>query len=909
MATANMQKLASHHEIAVWLEALATSAGVSVNPSESGGLLSDGEGRVASLTLSPIDDDLPAVNQVTTPSGRIIQNCTSAKGLIVSLENSGCTPLCFEHDDGERLAEVTMTRSASSESSYRFDYDERGRLVQISFPDGSTRAFQYDGSGRLSQVLQDGVLVVDMAASGHGQHLASLVDASGACTRVTVTEGELRLAYPDGNFVSYTRATPRAIDVWRPEGPFLRVERGAQHTRVTYADLSTNNYIYDAQGRLTTLRGDGHVLELDYSERGALEKEQIDDAQTLVSFNRAGEVIDRTFSSPLEANGAPRTVSYGRDEDGRVSAVIDARGALFDLQYGESGALEQIGFANGTTTHVGVDGYGLERWIQTSSSVGTLLCERVFDYDARDRLASMRDGTRQWTYAYDTFGRLSEVEERQVVETERGVDTQLVARSSLQPDPLGNFCRLADVEAHYNIRGQLTRWGDQELSYDSRGNLIERRDSRGVTRYVFNARDQLVELWSGGNFEKLQWLASYEYDGLGRRLRKSTQHEETRFFWVGTQLRGELEVRNDGTRIHRDFLFVVGWDWPLAMREFRDGDSTGELTCIHCDQRGAPVAATDEQGGVVWRASYDVLGAAETEGAAEAEDEELFLPFRLPGQYFDRESGLHYSLCRYYDPSVGRYISADPLGLSGGSFNPYLYGDGDPINRAVAPERRLTRSLSCGAAVASQLEQLARHGSMARAAASCSVSADPRASELQKLSLASSGDGNGVGRVAELAALAPLADALDRLREAIEPLGDPNERIQAAVWGAALVEVARRTMESDRGPQGADTELENRLEQSAGSGRVEQLLEQQLEGLSTSGGVQSEDSLILPLEDILADAMNEQNVEPEDEETLLQGDGQAHEAHESHESLDDLAEEVDLGESSVDVYQRLWGRR
>jgi RHS repeat-associated protein len=55
------------------------------------------------------------------------------------------------------------------------------------------------------------------------------------------------------------------------------------------------------------------------------------------------------------------------------------------------------------------------------------------------------------------------------------------------------------------------------------------------------------------------------------------------------------------------------------------------------------------------------------------------LPLRLAGQYFDKETNLHYNYFRDYDPSLGRYGQSDPIGLHGG-LNTYAYVGGNPLS-------------------------------------------------------------------------------------------------------------------------------------------------------------------------------------------------------------------------------------
>ena len=99
----------------------------------------------------------------------------------------------------------------------------------------------------------------------------------------------------------------------------------------------------------------------------------------------------------------------------------------------------------------------------------------------------------------------------------------------------------------------------------------------------------------------------------------------------------------------------------------------GKLYYIHTDHLGTPQAMTSEAGSVVWRATYGPFGQASIDPSSTVE-----MNIRFPGQYYDQETGLHYNYFRTYDPSTGRYIESDPIGLEGG-LNTYAYAYSNPL--------------------------------------------------------------------------------------------------------------------------------------------------------------------------------------------------------------------------------------
>jgi len=109
-------------------------------------------------------------------------------------------------------------------------------------------------------------------------------------------------------------------------------------------------------------------------------------------------------------------------------------------------------------------------------------------------------------------------------------------------------------------------------------------------------------------------------------------------------------------------------------------DSNGEyLYFYHSDHLGTPLFLTDVSGTVVWKGEYLPFGEVFSEDTnPDGDGVEVDQPFRFPGQYRDPETGLFYNYFRDYDPNLGRYVEADPIGLSGG-VNVFVYVEDNPI--------------------------------------------------------------------------------------------------------------------------------------------------------------------------------------------------------------------------------------
>lgn len=238
-----------------------------------------------------------------------------------------------------------------------------------------------------------------------------------------------------------------------------------------------------------------------------------------------------------------------------------------------------------------------------------------------------------------------------------GTESQLVRDSTYTYDAVGNR---TDRPATVQAGNRLTYFDGVTMTYDGDGNLLTKTGPSLSQGFSWNGLGQLVSVTTNGN------VTTFGYDGLGRRVRKTYNGVTTRYLYDGNDLVMQLDA--SGAR-QLEFSYYPGIDHPLAVRSPGSGITYWYAT----SQPGNVTALVNASNQVVNRYEYTPFGR--TLSATE----QVVQPFRFAGRQFDSETGLYYNRARYYDPTVGRFISEDPIGLAGG-VNQYAYAGNDPIN-------------------------------------------------------------------------------------------------------------------------------------------------------------------------------------------------------------------------------------
>ncbi len=195
-------------------------------------------------------------------------------------------------------------------------------------------------------------------------------------------------------------------------------------------------------------------------------------------------------------------------------------------------------------------------------------------------------------------------------------------------------------------------------TYDNNGSVLTKSDG---TQYTWDYENELTQvvLPTGGT-------VNFKYDPFGRRIQKSfTQSGTTTttdYLYDGFNRVEDVDV--NGNLLAR---YVHGRDEPLEQI------ASGTTSYYQQDGLGSVTSLSSTAGALGNNTyTYDSYGNTTTSAS-------VVNPFRYTGREFDAETGIYYYRARYYDQSVGRFLSEDPSGPNGG-LNLYDYVVNNPIN-------------------------------------------------------------------------------------------------------------------------------------------------------------------------------------------------------------------------------------
>jgi RHS repeat-associated protein len=197
---------------------------------------------------------------------------------------------------------------------------------------------------------------------------------------------------------------------------------------------------------------------------------------------------------------------------------------------------------------------------------------------------------------------------------------------------------------------QVTQAGSSKsFTYDANGNLT----GDGVKTYEWDSENRLLAVKLGGSP-----LASFTYDGSGRRATKTAGGVTTTYIYHGAQF---LEEQSGGSATKR-YVYGPGIDRPLAQ-------IVGGVTSYFiADHLGSVVRLTDAAGAATLGREYDPWGRlllGSTTGG-----------YGFTGREWDSESSLYYYRARFYATDTGRFLTEDAIRDHGSL---YRYVHNNPI--------------------------------------------------------------------------------------------------------------------------------------------------------------------------------------------------------------------------------------
>ncbi len=363
---------------------------------------SDTDGNALSFTYVSAGK----LDRVTTQNGEYVQYAWSGNDITAIVTHFGAsstiTRTAYGYDGQHRLTTVTVDLTpdnTSDSSTYTTTYAYVGTtnlLASITQSDGSSLAVSYDGSSRVTDLVQ---------LAGSGDTRTTHIDyVSSTQTNVTDPRGQVTSLYYNASGQLTQVTAPPAYSGATAQTVQYAYDTNGNLTSVTDPTSAVTTYTYDANGNVATVTdANNNVVTRSYDAKNAL-------------------ILETRTASTAASNATSLYTRYVYDAEDHLRFVISAEGRVTEYRYDASGNLQYTidypdsAFAIGSTAQTEAQ---MQTWVSgLSDRSNTEICKYV--YDARGNLTqsthygaassagveATSEGYAQTVYAYDQAGHL-----------------------------------------------------------------------------------------------------------------------------------------------------------------------------------------------------------------------------------------------------------------------------------------------------------------------------------------------------------------------------------------------------------------------------------------------------------------------------------------------------------------------
>ena len=584
------------------------------------------------------------LKKLTDAAGNIITYVYDTEGSLTDITDGGGNQTSYGYDDLNRLAyeinEAGITRT--------YEYDKVGNKSSQTDGNGNTTQYVYDAANRLEKIIYPDSSEIQYSYNKVGKR-TSMVGSTG--TTVYTYDKLGRLLTTDG---------PGAADTITYE-----YDKVGNRTKMTDQDEHNTTYIYDAANRLTNVTDFGSNT-------------------TTYSHDELSNLVQAVYPNGTKAiytyNNMNRLVNLlNQTSSGNVISS-------FGYQYDAGGRKTRVAIPDGTVTYTYDTANRLVREVRSATQLSYSIS---YEYDAAgNRTKMIKDGVTT-IYSCNNLNQLTKqrVEgaspRRSIVVTGtiddltaatvkvNGITAIVNGRNFTVEDvPLQNGANTVTAVATdstgrsstHEIQVTLDETAEAIYSYDDNGNLIYRSQEGAQYRYVYDYENRLTKITKNGDV-----IAAYSYNGEGKRVQSTEGGITTHYLYDGNNVIIERNPQGQTTASYTRGLSLGGGIGGIIARR------AAGVSYYHYDALGNVTNLTNSSGSTIITYTYDAYGNVLSQSSPSTN------PYQFSTKEYASETGLLYFGARYYDPSIGRFITPDPLGFIDGP-NVYLYCNNNPIN-------------------------------------------------------------------------------------------------------------------------------------------------------------------------------------------------------------------------------------